>query len=156
MASAGKSFTRLAAHATPVTSTVRSTAARHARYALSRQTFQSSSRRGYASGIGGQTSSTGLYLGLGGLALAGGAGAYMYMNQDINLKKGSSGETTGLLTPTKGDYQKVYNELAKALAEKDDYDDGSYGPVLVRLAWHCSGTYVPFHPAATLSEADVV
>lgn len=83
-----------------------------------------------------------MYLGVGGLALAGGAVAYIYMNQDINLKKGSSGETTGIFTPKKEDYQKVYNELAKALAEKDDYDDGSYGPVLVRLAWHCSGTYV--------------
>lgn len=24
---------------------------------------------------------------------------------------------------------------------KPDYDDGSIGPVLVRLAWHASGTY---------------
>lgn len=27
------------------------------------------------------------------------------------------------------------------LEEKDEYDDGSYGPVLVRLAWHASGTF---------------
>ena len=35
----------------------------------------------------------------------------------------------------------MYNEIAERLEEKDDYDDGSYGPVLVRLAWHCSGTF---------------
>lgn len=143
MASAARTFTRLTTRATPVTSTLKSTASRNARYALPRQTFQSSSRRSYASEAGGKSSNTGLFLGVGGLAIAAGAGAYIYMNQTgdgMNIKKSSAGETRGLFTPTKDDYQKVYNELAKALAEKDDYDDGSYGPVLVRLAWHCSGT----------------
>lgn len=40
------------------------------------------------------------------------------------------------------DYQKVYNSIAKRLQEVDDEpDEGSYGPVLVRLAWHASGTW---------------
>lgn len=38
------------------------------------------------------------------------------------------------------DYQKVYNAIADLL-EDENYDDGSYGPVFLRLAWHASGTW---------------
>jgi len=38
------------------------------------------------------------------------------------------------------DYDKVRADIADVL-EDLDYDDGSYGPVLVRLAWHAAGTY---------------
>ena len=62
------------------------------------------------------------------------AGGFFLYNQ-------TSGAAAADFKPTKADYQKVYNEIAGRLEEKDDYDDGSYGPVLVRLAWHCSGTY---------------
>jgi len=40
----------------------------------------------------------------------------------------------------KVDYDKVRKDIAKIL-DVEEYDDGSYGPVLVRLAWHASGTY---------------
>ena len=82
------------------------------------------------------------YWAAGALAAAG-AGGYFYYNNGgfTNLKEGSAKETRGVFTPSKDDYQKVYNAVAKLLEEKDNYDDGSYGPVLVRLAWHCSGTY---------------
>lgn len=42
---------------------------------------------------------------------------------------------------TQPDYQAVYDAIAERLIEEDDYDDGSYGPIVLRLAWHASGTY---------------
>jgi len=142
MAATARTFTRLTARSTPLASSLKTPAARNTCLNLPRQPFQRSSRRGYASAPP-TKSRTGLYATLVGLATAGGAGTYFYLNNGgiTELKKGSSGESRGVFTPTKDDYQKVYNEIAKLLEEKDDYDDGSYGPVIVRLAWHCSGTY---------------
>ncbi|GAB7333540.1 hypothetical protein MBLNU13_g05117t1 [Cladosporium sp. NU13] len=39
-----------------------------------------------------------------------------------------------------GDFGAVRKDIA-ALLHQPDYDDGSAGPVLVRLAWHSAGTY---------------
>lgn len=38
------------------------------------------------------------------------------------------------------DFTQVRKDIA-AVLDQPDYDDGSAGPVLVRLAWHASGTY---------------
>ncbi len=139
MASATRTFSRISPLNTLISSTVRSSA-RGARFTLPRHARQST-RRGYASGPSGSSSKTGLYFGGAGL-LAAGAGVYFYMNNGSirNLKEGSSKETPGIFTPKQDDYQQVYNAIAKQLEERDDWDDGSFGPVIVRLAWHSSGT----------------
>ncbi|KAI9865890.1 MAG: heme peroxidase [Trichoglossum hirsutum] len=140
MASTAGILTRTAFRSTPVTC-VRA-AARHSRFVVQRQQHQSF-RRGFASEAAPKSSKTGVWLILG-LGVAGGAGYYAYSNgllDTANDQTAAAGKKGGIFTPTKANYQKVYNDIAKALEEKDDYDDGSYGPVLVRLAWHASGTY---------------
>ena len=138
MASKAHTFARAACKSTSSTSAFR-VSARNGTFAPPRQTFQQQSRRAYASAPS-KSSSSGLFIGIGALAL-GGAGYYFYTQGNGSLLSGSAGETKGVFTPKAEDYQKVYDAIAARLEEKDDYDDGSYGPVLVRLAWHASGTF---------------
>lgn len=70
------------------------------------------------------------------LAAAAGGGYYYYTNSPS-----LGGTVKSAANATKEDYQKVYDAIAKKLEDEDDYEDGSYGPLLVRLAWHSSGTY---------------
>jgi len=140
MATAAKSLARLTPRSTPLSSAYKNACPSSSRSLAPRQAFRSS-RRGYASGAGAKSSSSLPYWGVGIAAVAGAGGYFFYTNGGLtNWKEGSSGETRGVFTPTKEDYQKVYSEIAALLVDKSDYDDGSYGPVLVRLAWHCSGT----------------
>ncbi|KAI9757456.1 MAG: heme peroxidase [Candelina submexicana] len=141
MATAARTFTR-AVRSTPATSQLKTAKIRNARYNLQQQTFPSS-RRGYASGSSPRSGGSG-FLWAFGLAAAGGAGYYFYA-RDGSLtsaaKNAAPAAAKGPFIPQQKDYQAVYNAIAKKLEEQDDYDDGSYGPVIVRLAWHCSGTY---------------
>jgi cytochrome c peroxidase len=131
MASAARTFTRAIARSNlrPV--------AHSTRFAVPAQSLRSAGRRGYSSEAGAGKSNSGLFWGLGGV-VAGGAAYYFYNSGDVTAK------ATGPFVPTQEDYQKVYNEIARLLVEKDDYDDGSYGPVRPSICyWICIGWSEP-------------
>lgn len=133
MASSTRQFaqaaSRLTARRTFTTTTTAPRAAFRPRYS-----GQSGKQHRFYSSESPKSSSSAVPWIAGALAIGAGAAGYFYFDS-------SSTATPKVFNPTKEDYQKVYNAIAIRLDEKDDYDDGSYGPVLVRLAWHCSGTY---------------
>ena len=51
-----------------------------------------------------------------------------------------------------------YGEIKQAIADildVDNYDDGSYGPVFVRLGWHASGTYSKYDKSGGSNKASM-
>ncbi|KAI0630420.1 cytochrome c peroxidase [Trametes polyzona] len=96
-------------------------------------------------------SSNAALLGALGVAAIGGVGFWVYASNSDSAREAGTAVRSGVqaakvatnFVPTKEDYQKVYNRIAEILDSASDkgYDDGSYGPILVRLAWHSSGTY---------------
>jgi cytochrome c peroxidase len=113
---------------------LRTTTQRSAFVAAPRQAFRQGGRR-FNSTQTPKSGGSNAFLWVGGAAAAGGVGYYLYSQGD------ASAAAPKVFKPTQKDYQEVYDAVAKRIEENDDYDDGSYGPVLVRLAWHASGTY---------------
>lgn len=89
---------------------------------------------------------------LAGVGIAALGAAYYFFGTDGSAKEtakelGSSARGMAAVAESKTgmrrgkeDYQKVYDRIAEEL-DVEDYDDGSLAPVLIRLAWHASGTY---------------
>ncbi|KAJ7694257.1 heme peroxidase [Mycena olivaceomarginata] len=90
-------------------------------------------------------SNTGLIVGVLAAVVVGGGG-YYYFSQggdaETALKSGVQAvKSKDPLHSDAGGLPEVYNKIAEVMDDAGDYDDGSYGPVLLRLAWHSSGTY---------------
>lgn len=143
MATTARSFLR-ATRATPLSSN----AARLSTRQVPRQAFRSA-RRGYAEGgapsPAPKSGGNGTLFALLGVAALAGGGYYYFSTspQGAELAKAAKNAPKKYapgFQPKQEDYQDVYNAIAQRLQDETDYDDGSYGPVLLRLGWHASGT----------------
>jgi cytochrome c peroxidase len=130
MASVARTASRAFLRSTPATSSFRP-AARSTRFAIPANGLRASSRRGYASEAGSEKSGSSFAIWALGLGALGAGGAYLYLNGESTPK--------GPFVPTQADYQKVYDAVAKRLADETDYDDGSYGPVSAVVLVQCCG-----------------
>jgi cytochrome c peroxidase len=141
MAPASRTFTRFLR----TTPSIRTPTARTARLAIPTQVFRQQTRRTYASPADNgpdkfEGNPNGMLYGAGALLL-GAAGYGVYLQKPEWFGQGvKAAKIATPFAPKYEDYQKVYDAVAKRLEEEDGYDDGSYGPVLLRLAWHASGT----------------
>jgi len=70
-----------------------------------------------------------------------GGGLFSYALFTSKLPQKGSLTPPPFVTSSKpGDYEAVKTAI-RSILDVEGYDDGSYGPVLVRLAWHASGSY---------------
>ncbi|TFK44140.1 heme peroxidase [Crucibulum laeve] len=110
---------------------------------IPRAQFRASFRK-FSTEVPKPKSNTVLYAGI---AVVAAGGAY-YIFSDAGKEAGTvvksgvqAAKAKSGFVPSKEDYIKVYNRIAEIIDDAGDYDDGSYGPVILRLAWHASGTY---------------
>jgi len=68
------------------------------------------------------------------------AGVFSYTLFSSDMPKTPAVTSSASTPAVKKDYGAVKAAIGNLL-DVENYDDGSYGPVLVRLAWHCAGTY---------------
>ncbi|KAF8913665.1 cytochrome c peroxidase [Mucidula mucida] len=102
-----------------------------------------SSFRAYSTPPPAEKSNIGIYIGLAAVVVGGGASYFLWDAGKSATPNSAYVTLKANPTPMKEDFQKVYDKIAEILDDASDagYDDGSYGPVLLRLAWHSSGTY---------------
>jgi cytochrome c peroxidase len=77
------------------------------------------------------------------LGLAGLGGGLYYAKQQgmLDAVLGAPPSGVSAAKDAKPDYGAVRRAIADIMEKDEDYDDGHYGPILVRLAWHASGSY---------------